>query len=108
MRIPFLGGIGVPELIIILIVVLLIFGPKNLPKLGNAIGRTFKSLRDGMDGKKKGDDSTDKSQDEAEAVEEVPAEEKPQADAKLDEPVEDAVVEETVVETEKAPAEKAE
>ena len=55
MRIPFLGGIGVPELIIILIVVLLIFGPKNLPKLGNAIGKTFKSLRDGMDGKKKDD-----------------------------------------------------
>ncbi len=53
MRIPFLGGIGVPELIIILIVVLLIFGPKNLPKLGNAIGRTFKSMRDGMDGDKK-------------------------------------------------------
>ncbi|MDD6635917.1 MAG: twin-arginine translocase TatA/TatE family subunit, partial [Coriobacteriaceae bacterium] len=34
------GGIGVPELLIILAVVLLIFGPKNLPKLGSAIGRT--------------------------------------------------------------------
>ena len=52
MRIPFVGGIGVPELVIILIVVLLIFGPKNLPKLGNAIGKTVKNLRDGMsDGK---------------------------------------------------------
>lgn len=99
MRIPFLGGIGVPELIIILIVVLLIFGPKNLPKLGNAIGRTFKSLRDGMDGKKKDDDSASKTKDEAKVVEEAPA--------KV-EPVEDAVVEETVVETEKAPVEKAE
>ncbi len=58
MRIPFLGGIGVPELIIILIVVLLIFGPKNLPKLGNAIGRTVKSMRDGMDSKKKSDDDS--------------------------------------------------
>ena len=108
MRIPFLGGIGVPELIIILIVVLLIFGPKNLPKLGNAIGRTFKSLRDGMDGKKKDDDPAAKSQDEAEVVEEAPAEEKPQADAKLDEPVEEAVVEEAVVETDKTPPSKAE
>ena len=51
MRIPFLGGLGVPELIIILIVVLLIFGPKNLPKLGSAIGRTVKNLREGMDEK---------------------------------------------------------
>ena len=48
MRIPFLGGLGIPELIIILIVVLLIFGPKNLPKLGSAIGRAVKGLRDGL------------------------------------------------------------
>ena len=43
---------GMPELIIILVVVLLIFGPKNLPKLGSALGKTVKGLRDGMsDGK---------------------------------------------------------
>ena len=41
------GGIGVPELIIILIVVLLIFGPKNLPKLGSALGKTVKNLSTG-------------------------------------------------------------
>ena len=39
---------GVPQLLIILVVVLLIFGPKNLPKLGSAIGKSVKSLRDGM------------------------------------------------------------
>ena len=43
-------GIGTPELIIILVVALLIFGPKNLPKLGQAIGRSAKGLRDGMEG----------------------------------------------------------
>ena len=48
-----IGPLGLPELIIILLVILVIFGPKNLPKLGNAIGRTVKSLRDGMDGSKK-------------------------------------------------------
>lgn len=50
-------GMGWTELVIILVIVLLIFGPKNLPKLGNAIGRTFKNLRKGMedDDKKKGD-----------------------------------------------------
>lgn len=38
------------ELIIILIVVLIIFGPKNLPKLGQALGSTVKNLREGMQG----------------------------------------------------------
>ena len=47
-----IGPLGMPEIIIILVVVLLIFGPKNLPKLGKAIGRSVKSLRDGMEGEK--------------------------------------------------------
>ena len=41
-------GMGTPELLIILAVILLIFGPKNLPKLGSALGKTVKNLRDGM------------------------------------------------------------
>ena len=35
-------GLGVPELVIILVVVLVIFGPKNLPKIGSALGKTVK------------------------------------------------------------------
>ena len=38
-------GMGVPELALILAVVLLIFGPKNLPKLGGMLGRGVKKLR---------------------------------------------------------------
>ena len=38
-------GLGVPELVIILVVVLLIFGPKNLPKLGGMLGRSVKKIR---------------------------------------------------------------
>ena len=45
-------GMGVPELLIILAVILLIFGPKNLPKLGSALGKTVKSLREGVSGGK--------------------------------------------------------
>ncbi len=41
-------GMGVPELAVILVVVLVIFGPKNLPKLGSSLGKTVKSFRDGM------------------------------------------------------------
>ena len=43
-------GMGVPELLIILAVILLIFGPKNLPKLGASVGKTVKSLREGLGG----------------------------------------------------------
>lgn len=45
-------GMGVPELLIILAVILLIFGPKNLPKLGSALGKTVKNLREGVSGGK--------------------------------------------------------
>jgi len=48
---PFLGGIGAPELIIVLVIVLILFGPKRLPALGKSIGKTFKSLKDGIEGK---------------------------------------------------------
>ncbi len=38
-------GMGIPELVLILVVVLIIFGPRNLPKLGGMLGRTVKKLR---------------------------------------------------------------
>lgn len=69
-------GMGMPELLIILAVILLIFGPKNLPKLGGAIGKTVKNLRDGMGGDKKAiEEIEDEDEEEIEEVEEV--EEKP-------------------------------
>ena len=43
-------GLGVPELAVILAVCLVIFGPKNLPKLGSSIGKTVKNFREGMEG----------------------------------------------------------
>lgn len=69
-------GLGVPELAVILIVVLLIFGPKNLPKLGSAIGRTFKNLREGMDGKDKEETKSEEAVETVEAVAEDEAEKK--------------------------------
>ncbi len=41
-------GLGMPELLIILALALLIFGPKHLPKLGKSLGRTIKGFRDGL------------------------------------------------------------
>ena len=41
--------IGTNELLIILVVALLIFGPKNLPKLGKMFGKTINGFKKGMD-----------------------------------------------------------
>ena len=38
-------GVGLPEVTVILILALLIFGPKKLPELGKQLGKTFKSLK---------------------------------------------------------------
>lgn len=65
-------GMGVPELLIILAVILLIFGPKNLPKLGSALGKTVKNLRDGIgSGEKEIEEAADEEVVE-EVVEEAP------------------------------------
>ncbi|SES30645.1 twin-arginine translocase TatA/TatE family subunit [Psychrobacillus sp. OK032] len=38
-------NIGVPGLIIILIIALIVFGPKKLPQLGRAVGQTLKEFK---------------------------------------------------------------
>ena len=48
-----MANIGLPGLIIILVVALLLFGPKKLPELGRATGQTLKSFRDALNGKEK-------------------------------------------------------
>ena len=38
-------GVGLPDVTVILILALLIFGPKKLPELGKQLGKTLKSLK---------------------------------------------------------------
>lgn len=40
-----LSSIGVPGLIIILVIVLILFGPKKLPEIGGAVGKTFSEFK---------------------------------------------------------------
>jgi sec-independent protein translocase protein TatA len=54
-----LGLPGGMEWVIILVVVLLLFGPSRLPQLGKSIGKTMKAIRDGVDGKGEDDDEED-------------------------------------------------
>ncbi len=47
-------GIGLPEILIVLVIVLVIFGPKRLPDLGRSLGSGMREFKDSVTGK--GDD----------------------------------------------------
>ncbi len=50
------GWLGPWELLIVLAVVLLIFGPKRLPQLGRSLGRGAREFRDSIRGRHDKDD----------------------------------------------------
>lgn len=59
-----MGNLGLGELIIILIIALIIFGPGKLPEVGKALGRTvteFKKASHEADQPEKSDDSDSKT-----------------------------------------------
>ena len=43
-----LGRVGLPELIIILLIVILIFGANRLPELGRGVGKSIRNFKDAM------------------------------------------------------------
>ena len=49
-------GIGIPELIIVLVILLVIFGPKRLPGLGRSLGSGMREFKDSISGRSKGDE----------------------------------------------------
>ncbi|MBP1777515.1 MAG: tatA [candidate division NC10 bacterium] len=61
-------GLGLPELVIILVIVILIFGASRLGDIGSGLGKAIRGFRDSMAGKdaidvtpKKDDDSKKKA-----------------------------------------------
>ena len=79
-------GLGVPELLIILVVVLILFGPKRLPQLGKSLGKTMKAIRDGAEGKlgdADEDDETDTAAPAKKPEAAAKAEKKPKDDSEV-------------------------
>jgi sec-independent protein translocase protein TatA len=46
------GWIGAPELLILLLVVLLVFGPKKLPEMGRSLGKGMREFKSSVTGEK--------------------------------------------------------
>jgi sec-independent protein translocase protein TatA len=78
------GFIGIPELMLLGLVVLLVFGPKRLPEMGRSMGRGLREFKASVTGEDKNQEPLDLG--ELEAVEEPVAVITP-----IDEPVAVAV-----------------
>jgi sec-independent protein translocase protein TatA len=68
-------NLGAPELIIIALVILLLFGATRLPKLGRSMGQSIKGFKQGLNDDADDDDIVDVQRD-------ATAETKPKDDAK--------------------------
>lgn len=51
-----IGKVGVTELLVILLIILVVFGPTQLPKLSKTLGKTISSFKKGMEDELSKDD----------------------------------------------------
>lgn len=58
------GRPGIPELLIILVVVLLLFGPGRIAKIAGELGKSIRSFREGLETDKDDDDQETEASDE--------------------------------------------
>lgn len=66
------GGIGVPELIIVLVIVLLVFGAGKLPEIGGGLGKAIQNFKKASKDNQKSpkeikDDSENRDDDDKDA-----------------------------------------
>jgi sec-independent protein translocase protein TatA len=54
--VPMLGNIGPLEIAIVLIIALIVFGPKRLPELGRSLGKGIREFRGSIGGDNDDDD----------------------------------------------------
>ncbi len=53
------GNIGLPEIAIVLIIALIVFGPKRLPELGRSLGKGIREFKGSISGEHDDDDDDD-------------------------------------------------
>jgi len=56
-----LGNIGPLEIIIVLIIALIVFGPKRLPELGNSLGKGIREFKESVTGENKDEDGQEEA-----------------------------------------------
>jgi sec-independent protein translocase protein TatA len=65
-------GIAWWEILLILLLVLLVFGPKRLPEMGRSLGRGFREFKDSITGESKDETRSELPPAEADEAEPVP------------------------------------
>jgi sec-independent protein translocase protein TatA len=56
-----LGNVGPLEIIVVLIIALIVFGPKRLPELGNSLGKGIREFKESVTGDHRDDDSQEEA-----------------------------------------------
>lgn len=56
--------LGTPEIIVIALIILLLFGGKRIPELMRGLGKGVKNFKDGMNGIEEAGDAKDSAKDE--------------------------------------------
>lgn len=57
-----MGHIGLPEIIVVVLVILLLFGAKRLPEIGRAFGKAIKEFKGGVKEEKETKDEANKNE----------------------------------------------
>jgi sec-independent protein translocase protein TatA len=64
----FMGNISIWEILLLLLVLLLVFGPKRLPEMGRSLGRGMREFKDSITGKGKDEDEDEHEEAEQAAL----------------------------------------
>lgn len=81
------GGIGPLELGIVLVIVLVVFGPKRLPGLGRSLGSGMREFKDSITGSSKRDEAEDEHSQLTASTSDAPSERQPVSNEQRDDPV---------------------